>query len=106
MDWEKSIQEDIMSLSYNPSNQGLKLKLGNLLFNYLLVFILQSIKPRVETMLPEIKPLKAQESLSYNPSNQGLKHINGDHKRCDIRVFILQSIKPRVETCFPVGRHH
>ena len=71
------------------------------------VFILQSIKPRVETPgTPGALPGRTA-SLSYNPSNQGLKRLVirvPPHFHC---VFILQSIKPRVETehvvdCFPV----
>ena len=63
-----------MSLSYNPSNQGLKPR--DICFCVILytVFILQSIKPRVETQAQ----FESGERL--------------------LRVFILQSIKPRVET--------
>ena len=87
-----------MSLSYNPSNQGLKPTNMNIEGIASVVFILQSIKPRVEThkeinhakaetvfILQSIKPRvettknpreipRAFTSLSYNPSNQGLKH--------------------------------
>ncbi|MFA6910853.1 MAG: hypothetical protein WCQ59_06985, partial [Candidatus Cloacimonadaceae bacterium] len=38
-----------MSLSYNPSNQGLKHSIDLILAFTIIVFILQSIKPRVET---------------------------------------------------------
>ena len=65
------------------------------------VFILQSIKPRVETIRRNTSNTRAKPSLSYNPSNQGLKH-GQCHRfwRC-VSVFILQSIKPRVETSLP-----
>ena len=64
------------SLSYNPSNQGLKLAIIIGTLTALVVFILQSIKPRVETW-------------------EGHARINELFP-----VFILQSIKPRVETVF------
>ena len=119
--WRKH-QKRVLSLSYNPSNQGLKLCLSPPGAFALAVFILQSIKPRVETSLvtthltpdmslyPTIHQTKGWNpaawwactgsipSLSYNPSNQGLKlfsPLSQYGKNC---VFILQSIKPRVET--------
>mgnify|MGYP007066365560 CR=1 FL=1 len=110
------------SLSYNPSNQGLKREKKDMAFEAYIVFILQSIKPRVETPIPiplppsalrlyptihQTKgwnlspyplPLHGSSSLSYNPSNQGLKHYSGYIQLDPVTVFILQSIKPRVET--------
>ena len=86
------------SLSYNPSNQGLKLvdhqfdpKAFESLYPTIhqtkgwnsltmaaisvpkFVFILQSIKPRVETSDLHTFAGTITRSLSYNPSNQGLK---------------------------------
>ena len=89
-----------LSLSYNPSNQGLKLSTPRPVSLWkVYVFILQSIKPRVETQETEDEMLGVIVSLSYNPSNQGLKLDVGSRKsQGKYLVFILQSIKPRVET--------
>ena len=112
-----------MSLSYNPSNQGLKLLIGYaqdvpniglyptihqtkgwnfrrciVAFDRQIVFILQSIKPRVETGLRQPHDRGLWPSLSYNPSNQGLKLDFQSAGKSPLTVFILQSIKPRVET--------
>ena len=65
--------EECLSLSYNPSNQGLKLYQGHRLHRKEDVFILQSIKPRVETSWQYRRWKQQILSLSYNPSNQGLK---------------------------------
>ena len=62
-----------LSLSYNPSNQGLKLDGVIKAFDFAGVFILQSIKPRVETLSAATSMPQSLSSLSYNPSNQGLK---------------------------------
>ena len=62
------------------------------------VFILQSIKPRVETLSTFNFQLTKRGSLSYNPSNQGLKPKQAIPLLARTAVFILQSIKPRVET--------
>ena len=111
------------SLSYNPSNQGLKLPESNSAWSSSSVFILQSIKPRVETRRSSALPPWWLQSLSYNPSNQGLKlavllrtvglpfclyptihqtkgwnRTQAIHLTLYNQVFILQSIKPRVET--------
>ena len=94
-----------------------------ILVHYMIVFILQSIKPRVETCGDPAPCGGIFKSLSYNPSNQGLKHwiigmLHSDAKPSlsynpsnqglkqpvmklaylILAVFILQSIKPRVET--------
>ena len=61
------------SLSINPLNQGLKHWHGGDLGLHLIVFIHQSIKPRVETMSRLGCWLWASLSLSINPLNQGLK---------------------------------
>ena len=87
-----------VSLSYNPSNQGLKHLSSSGFVRAIDVFILQSIKPRVETSLVQKQWFISLESLSYNPSNQGLKLLPSFWVDSCISVFILQSIKPRVET--------
>ena len=86
------------SLSYNPSNQGLKPYWAKRLYKLWRVFILQSIKPRVETAINGDNYFFRFVSLSYNPSNQGLKPDFGFDEIDTLDVFILQSIKPRVET--------
>ena len=70
---ERSLRT-LASLSYNPSNQGLKL-------------------PHLAAPASGV-----DQSLSYNPSNQGLKHFVDSCRAVPFGVFILQSIKPRVET--------
>ena len=70
----------------------------NLRRRHICVFILQSIKPRVETGEDKINAWRLRLSLSYNPSNQGLKPWTGCGWDHPFTVFILQSIKPRVET--------
>jgi len=89
-------------LSYYPLKQGLKPRTGDL--NYALlhrIFILLSIKTRIETcnQLPNIHYL--QGFLSYYPLKQGLKpHLNCLDKK-DMSIFILLSIKTRIETNIP-----
>ena len=89
-----------VSLSINPSNQGLKpIAIMFCRIPGICVSIHQSIKSRVETMLGFDWRHWLLLSLSINPSNQGLKHLTDkDQIRSDL-VSIHQSIKSRVETC-------
>ena len=91
---------NLMSLSYNPSNQGLKLDfMDSMSLDQLCLYpTIHQTKGwnRITTC-----PISSRiMSLSYNPSNQGLKQppLRSDWLRAG--VFILQSIKPRVETIF------
>ena len=87
------------SLSYNPSNQGLKqVYIVNLVLSQPPVFILQSIKPRVETI---IKIQKKLDRICLYPTIHQTKGWNWNIQIGITKtqgVFILQSIKPRVET--------
>ena len=87
-----------MSLSINPSNQGLKLDHPTQSFLALCVSIHQSIKSRVETTVSLLLVTICPKSLSINPSNQGLKLECAHHLVDTVRVSIHQSIKSRVET--------
>ena len=63
------------------------------------VFTLQSIKSRIETLLPQRRKGIYTRFLLYSPLNQGLKPtytIPLCNRR--ISVFTLQSIKSRIET--------
>ena len=87
------------SLSYNPSNQGLKRTFTWLINVSIFVFILQSIKPRVETWLCAVSFQTYCPSL-YPTIHQtkGWNSYAQTINRPQNIVFILQSIKPRVET--------
>ena len=86
------------SLSYNPSNQGLKQRSPVQQQGLAGVFILQSIKPRVETLF---LLLGLWTLLGLYPTihqTKGWNFISVSIWGYESSVFILQSIKPRVET--------
>jgi len=87
-----------MSLSINPSNQGLKPSNSARARRSRRVSIHQSIKSRVETKPPPLPPATQEPSLSINPSNQGLKQRKQHQRAVTLKVSIHQSIKSRVET--------
>ena len=66
------------------------------------IFILLSIKTRIETLRAESRERRAIPFLSYYPLKQGLKLEEIDFMRKWMEIFILLSIKTRIETEFRV----
>ena len=94
------------SLSYNPSNQGLKLVVMSPSAGWSEVFILQSIKPRVETpdyMRGQFDLVDCLYPTIHQPKGWNSATYGFDFTKP--KVFILQSIKPRVETWRYGNRH-
>jgi len=64
------------------------------------IFILLSIKTRIETKLSHNNLALPLQFLSYYPLKQGLKPVRWDEFDGASLIFILLSIKTRIETCF------
>ncbi len=60
-------------LLYSPLNQGLKQAFRAILDTSIIVFTLQSIKSRIETMYSVHQCSDRPAFLLYSPLNQGLK---------------------------------
>jgi len=85
-------------LSYYPLKQGLKRGGAGSVFSLYLIFILLSIKTRIETEIANIARDAISKFLSYYPLKQGLKQVAYPGGNCIKGIFILLSIKTRIET--------
>jgi len=96
--WLKQIFRMKKFLSYYPLKQGLKRIGGSTFLICLSIFILLSIKTRIETDLWSLAIQSLCWFLSYYPLKQGLKQsCFGISISCPY-IFILLSIKTRIET--------
>ena len=88
-------------LSYYPLKQGLKQEWQVAQLDAFLIFILLSIKTRIETLETLCGQLHLYIFLSYYPLKQGLKRSLIISFSLLGKIFILLSIKTRIETiCF------
>jgi len=85
-------------LSYYPLKQGLKHISIEGLSTPFSIFILLSIKTRIETYASIECVNHKQKFLSYYPLKQGLKQKQEKQDYINRQIFILLSIKTRIET--------
>mgnify|MGYP000984056683 FL=1 len=67
------LKNSIKFLLYSPLNQGLKPEKADSICSNYIVFTLQSIKSRIETVSDRFKIERTCRFLLYSPLNQGLK---------------------------------
>ncbi len=87
-------------ISYYPLKQGLKHDspmIAN--SNEGKIYILLSIKTRIETLFPCLFQTFFVQFISYYPLKQGLKPIRVAIVDSRYFIYILLSIKTRIETC-------
>ncbi len=62
------------------------------------IYILLSIKTRIETWRLEHRGLNQLVFISYYPLKQGLKQNHANTQTLNLTIYILLSIKTRIET--------
>ena len=90
--------QNIWFLSYYPLKQGLKRTQSWSANDWHKIFILLSIKTRIETLLRLQLNNWRMPFLSYYPLKQGLKPSLVASAKRALTIFILLSIKTRIET--------
>ena len=86
-------------ISYYPLKQGLKLSLIKILSRAdRRIYILLSIKTRIETHKNRAHNNNHIKFISYYPLKQGLKPFPKHIVSPVLRIYILLSIKTRIET--------
>ena len=63
-----------------------------------MIYILLSIKTRIETDAKSTLGINFAEFISYYPLKQGLKHDFRQNYPLELYIYILLSIKTRIET--------
>ena len=65
-----------------------------------MIYILLSIKTRIETYEEEVRQYPQFQFISYYPLKQGLKPNSTSRSFIHSRIYILLSIKTRIETAY------